>query len=155
MDARQCRPGSEHKRAAARLDGGGVRCSGRCAKGARLEQDDVVRDVPRVRVDGRRHDVSEVVREEVGRVEAAVRGAVAPALPAGSAAGKVAQAPGAAARNAAERLYYQRHHLVALVEARVIVVAPVEGDVPLARVVGEGDVLVALVRARGTRRRQV
>ena len=65
LDARQCRPDSEHKRAAARLDGGGVRCSGRCAKGARLEQDDVVRDVPRVRVDGRRHDVSEVVREEV------------------------------------------------------------------------------------------
>ena len=39
----------------ARLDGGGVRCSGRCAKVARLEQDDVVCDVPRVRVDGRRH----------------------------------------------------------------------------------------------------
>ena len=47
-----------------------------------LCQDDIVRDVPRVRVDGRRHNVSKVVREEVGRVEAAVRGAVAPALPA-------------------------------------------------------------------------
>ena len=40
MDARQCRPGSEHVHTAARLDGGGVRCTAvaACAMGARLEQ---------------------------------------------------------------------------------------------------------------------
>ena len=72
MDARLCRPGSVHKRAAARSDGGGVCCGGRRAEGAGLKQDDVVRDVPCVRVDDRRHNVSEVVREEVSGLEAYV-----------------------------------------------------------------------------------
>jgi len=40
---------------------------------------------------------------------------------------KEAQAPGAAAAYAAKGLYDQRHHLVALIVTRVVVVAPVEG----------------------------
>ena len=54
---------------------------------------------------------------------------------------KRAQAPGAAAAYAAKGLYNQRHHLVALFVPRVVVVAPVEGDVTLACLVasrGEG-----------------
>jgi hypothetical protein len=84
--------------------------------------------VRRVREDGRGDDASEVVREVVRRVEAAVLGAVAPALPAGgTSAGKEAQASGAAAAYAAKGLYDQRHHLVAHIVTRVVVVAPVEG----------------------------
>jgi hypothetical protein len=71
-------------------------------------------------------------------VEAAVLGAVAPALPAGGTAGKEAQAPGAAAAYAAKGLYDQRHPLVALIVTRVVVVAPVEGDVALACLVVKG-----------------
>ena len=52
------------------------------AVGAGLEQLDLLHDVPRVREDGRGHDVGDVVREVVRRVEAAVLGAVASALPA-------------------------------------------------------------------------
>ena len=48
---------------------------------ARLEAVDALLDVLRVRVDGRGHDLGEVVREEVGGVEARVAGAVAPSLP--------------------------------------------------------------------------
>ena len=49
---------------------------------AHLEVVEAVLNVPRVRVDGGRHDAGEVVREEVGGVEAAVLGAVSPTLPA-------------------------------------------------------------------------
>ena len=86
----------------------------------------------RVREDRRGDDASKVVREVVRRVEAAVPGAVAPTLPAGGTAGKEAQAPGASAAYAAKCLYDQRHHLVALIETRVVVVDPMEGDVALA-----------------------
>ena len=48
---------------------------------ARLEAVDALLDVLRVRVDGRGHDLGEVVRQEVGGVEARVAGAVAPSLP--------------------------------------------------------------------------
>ena len=71
-------------------------------------------------------------------MEAAVPGAVAPPLPAGGTAGKEAQAPGAAAAYAAKGLYDQRHYLVALFVPRVVVVAPVEGDVTLACLVVKG-----------------
>ena len=47
-------------------------------------------------------------------------------------------APGAAAAYAAKGLYNQRHHLVALFVPRVVVVAPVEGDVALACLVVKG-----------------
>ena len=49
-----------------------------------------------------------------------------------------AQAPGAAAAYAAKGLYNQRHHLVAHFVPRVVVVAPVEGDVTLACLVVKG-----------------
>ena len=48
------------------------------------------------------------------------------------------QAPGAAAAYAAKGLYDQRHYLVALFVPRVVVVAPVEGDVTLACLVVKG-----------------
>ena len=48
---------------------------------ALLEADDAVDDVLGVRVHGRRHDPREMVREEVGRVEARVARSVPPALP--------------------------------------------------------------------------
>ena len=48
---------------------------------ALLEADDAVGNVLGVRVDGRRHDPREVVREEGGGVEARIARAVAPALP--------------------------------------------------------------------------
>ena len=96
------------------------------------EQRDFLDDVRRVREHSRGHDAGEVVGEVVRRVEVAVGGAVAPALPAWGTAGKKAQAPGAAAAYAAKGLYNQRHHLVALFVPRVVVVAPVEGDVTLA-----------------------
>ena len=105
----------------------------------------------RVREDSRGDDASEVVREVVRRVEAAVLGAVAPALPAGGTAGKEAQAPGAAAAYAAKGLYDQRHHLVALIVTRVVVVAPVEGDVALACLVVKGGEAAG---GRGPGRRQ-
>ena len=107
--------------------------------------------MPRVREDRRGDDASKVVREVVLRVEAAVPGAVAPPLPAGGTAGKEAQAPGAAAAYAAKCLYYQRHHLVALIETRVVVVAPVEGDVALACLMVEGGEAAG---GRGPGRRQ-
>ena len=87
-----------------------------------------------------------------GSGTAAVPGAVAPTLPAGGTAGKEAQAPGAAAAYAAKRLYYQRHHLVALIETRVVVVAPVEGDVALACLMVKGGEAAG---GRGPGRRQV
>ena len=48
---------------------------------ALLEAVDAVLDVPGVRVDGRRHDLHEVVGEEIGRVEARVARAIPSALP--------------------------------------------------------------------------
>ena len=57
---------------------GGARRLGRGGAGQRelvralLEADDALLDVQRVRVHGRRHDLGEVVREEVGRMEARV-----------------------------------------------------------------------------------
>ena len=69
---------------------------------ARLEAVDALLDVLRVRVDGRGHDLGEVVREEVGGVEARVAGAVAPSLPILRTAREEAQAPGAAAPNATQ-----------------------------------------------------
>ena len=59
---------------------------------ARLEAVDALLDVLRVRVDGRGHDLGEVVREEVGGVEARVAGAVAPSLPIVRTARKEAEA---------------------------------------------------------------
>ena len=50
--------------------------------GASLEQRDLLDDVRRVREHSRGHDAGEVVGEVVRRMEAAVGGAVAPALPA-------------------------------------------------------------------------
>ena len=74
-----------------------------------------------VRVDGRRHDPREVVREEVGGVEARIARAVAPALPILRPPGKEAEATGAAAPYATERLYYEGHYLVAFHMPRVVV----------------------------------
>ena len=111
-----------------------------------LEVDDAVLNVPRVRVDGGRDNAGEVVGEVVGGVEAAVLGAVSPALPARCTAGKEAQAPGAAAPDATQGLYNQRHYLVTLLKPRVVVVAPVEGDAALACVVVKGGEAAA---ARG------
>ena len=48
-------------------------CGGHRAVRAGLEQGAVLRNVVRVRVDGRCHNVDEAVREEVRWVEAAVR----------------------------------------------------------------------------------
>ena len=97
---------------------GGARRSGRGSIGQRevvcalLEADDALLDVLRVRVHGRGHDLGEVVREEVGGVEARIARPVSPALPVFGATGKKAEAPGTAAPNATKRLYNQRHHLV-------------------------------------------
>ena len=79
---------------------------------ALLEADDAVDDVRGVREDGRRHDPLEVVHEEGGGVEARVARAVAPALPVLRPSGEKAEATGAAAPNATERLYYEGHDLV-------------------------------------------
>ena len=87
---------------------------------ALLQADDAVADVLGVRVDSRRHDPRHVVREEVGRVEARVARSVPPALPVFCAAGKEAEAPGTAAPNATERLYYEGHYLVTLDVPRVV-----------------------------------
>ena len=99
---------------------GGVRCCaaalGALSRGvagqrevvrALLEADDAVDDVRGVREDGRRHDPLEVVHEEGGGVEARVARAVAPALPVLRPSGEKAEATGAAAPNATERLYYR------------------------------------------------
>jgi hypothetical protein len=48
---------------------------------------------------------------------------------------KEAEAPGAAAPNATQGLYYEGHYLVALIEPRVVVVALEEGHVALAHLV--------------------
>ena len=64
----------------------------------------VLRDRPRRH--GRRHDLGEVVREEVGGMEARVARPIPPALPVFCTTGKEAEAPGTAAPNATERLYY-------------------------------------------------
>ena len=119
---------------------GGVRCSaaalGALSRGvvvgvagqrevvrALLEADDAVGNMLGVREDGRRHDPREVVREEVGGMEARIVRAVAPALPILPPPGEKAEATGAAAPNATERLYYKGHYLVAFDMARVIVCA--------------------------------
>ena len=107
---------------------------------ALLEAVDLVLDVLGVRVDGRRDDLGEVVGEEIGRVEARVARPIPPALPVFGTTGEEAEATGTAAPNATERLYYQRHYLVTLDIARVVVVALVEGHVPLAGVVVEGAI---------------
>ena len=52
----------------------------RAAPGASLEQRDLLDDVRRVREHSRGNDAGEVVGEVVRRMEAAVGGAVAPAL---------------------------------------------------------------------------
>ena len=92
---------------------GGARRLGRGSAGQRepvralLEADDALLDVLRVRVHGcRRHDLGEVVREEVGGMEARVARSIPPALPVFCATGKEAEAPGTTAPNATERLYY-------------------------------------------------
>ena len=87
-DAQLGRPSPVHTRASARSQNLAVRCGGRCgghrAVRAGLEQVETFSTMcgARPRIDGRCHNVGEVVREEVQRVEAAVGGAVAPALPA-------------------------------------------------------------------------
>ena len=127
------------ERAARSLDRVSRRRGPRRAAGASLEHRDLLDDVRRVREHSRGNDAGEVVGEVVRRMEAAVGGAVAPALPARGTAGKEAQAPGAAAAYAAKGLYNQRHHfMVALFVPRVVVVAPVEGDVALACLVVKG-----------------
>ena len=77
---------------------------------ALLEADDAVDDVLGVRVHGRRHDPRHVVREEVGRVEARVARSIPSALPVFGTAGEEAEAPGTAAPNATQRLYYKGHY---------------------------------------------
>ena len=72
---------------------------------ALLEADDALLDVQRVRVHGRRHDLGEVVREEVGGVEARIARPISPALPVFGATGKKAEAPGTAAPNATDYGY--------------------------------------------------
>ena len=106
-----------------------------------IEADDAVGNVLGVREDGRRHDPREVVREEVGGVEARIARAVAPALPILRPPGKEAEATGAAAPNATERLYYEGHYLVAFHMPRVVVVALVERHAPLACGVVKGALL--------------
>ena len=82
---------------------GGARRLGRGGAGQRelvralLEADDALLDVQRVRVHGRRHDLGEVVREEVGGMEARVARPIPPALPVFCTTGKEAEAPGTAA----------------------------------------------------------
>ena len=109
---------------------------------ALLEVVDPVLDVLGVRVHGRRDDLRQVVGEEVGGVEARIAHSftIPPALPVFGTTGEEAEATGTAAPNATERLYYQRHYLVTLYIARVVVVALVEGHVPLAGVVVEGAI---------------
>jgi hypothetical protein len=70
------------ERAARSLDRVSRRRGPRRAAGASLEQRDLLDDVRRVREHSRGNDAGEVVGEVVRRVEAAVGGAVAPALPA-------------------------------------------------------------------------
>ena len=70
------------ERAARSLDRVSRRRGPRRAAGASLEQRDLLDDVRRVREHSRGHDAGEVVGEVVRRMEAAVGGAVAPALPA-------------------------------------------------------------------------
>ena len=93
-------------RGALRRGGAGVAIGQRELERALFEADDAVDDVLGVRVHGRRHDPREMVREEVGRVEARVARSVPPALPVFGTAGEKAEAPGTAAPNATERLYY-------------------------------------------------
>ena len=100
------------ERGALRRGGVGAIAGPRELESALLEADDAVADVLGVRVDSRRHDPRHVVREEVGRVEARVARSVPPALPIFCAAGKEAEAPGTAAPNATERLYYEGHYSV-------------------------------------------
>ena len=70
------------ERAARSLDRVSRRRGPRRAAGASLEQRDLLDDVRRVREHSRGNDAGEVVGEVVRRMEAAVGGAVAPALPA-------------------------------------------------------------------------
>ena len=75
---------------------GGARRSGRRSIGQRevvcalLEADDALLDVLRVRIHGRGHDLGEVVREEVGGVEARIARPIPPALPVFGTTGKEA-----------------------------------------------------------------
>ena len=130
----------EHSAGARRLGGARGGAGLREVARAGLEAVDALLDVLRVRVDGRGHDLGEVVRQEVGGVEARVAGAVAPSLPIVRTARKEAEAPGAAAPNATQGLYYEGHYLVALIEPRVVVVALEEGHVALARLVVKGAI---------------
>ena len=93
-------------RGALRRGGVGAIAGPRELESALLEADDAVADVLGVRVHGRRHDPRRVVREEVGRVEARVARSIPPALPVFGTMGEKAEAPGTAAPNATERLYY-------------------------------------------------
>ena len=113
--------------------------------GALLEADDAVAYVLGVRKDGSRDDPHDVVREVVRRVEARVAGAVAPTLPVFGTTGKEAQAPGAAAPYATERLYNERHYLISLLHSslfipRVVVVALEEGHVTRTCLVVKGPI---------------
>ena len=108
--------------------------------GALLEADDAVADVLGVRKDGSRDDPHDVVREVVRGVEARVAGAVAPTLPVFGTTGKEAQAPGAAAPYATERLYNERHYLITLFIPRVVVVALEEGHVTRTCLVVKGPI---------------
>ena len=75
---------------------------------ARLQAVDALLDMQRGVVDSRGDDLGEVVREVVGRVEARVACAIAPPLPVFGTARKEAEAPGAAAPNATQGLYYRK-----------------------------------------------
>ena len=101
-----CRRGLALCGSAGRSGRGGAGIGKREVVRALLEADDAVDDVLGVRVHGRRHDPRHVVREEVGRVEARVARSIPPALPVFGTTGEKAEAPGTAAPNATERLYY-------------------------------------------------
>ena len=76
-----CRRGLALCGSAGRSGRGGAGIGKREVVRALLEADDAVDDVLGVRVHGRRHDPREMVREEVGRVEARVARSIPPALP--------------------------------------------------------------------------